>query len=259
MKLRILQPLDLAAGSLAVALIIIIGVVILVGTWEGIQVNIITTDQSGEIGPLSSILLKFSEPVDQTIAQSLVSIRPNAPIKFDWVDAKTLRFTPLEPLQPNTDYQIKMNAGTLGNKSLLLRFNHLWTLRVRQPQIAYLVSVNNNNQLWAVNVDGKSPHRIGNFDKAIFDLDAAPNGEFLVFSALNDKQGADLWYVDRNGNSLHLLVLCGGDRCTSPTISPDSQQVAYTRGCPHYPEHAHRCSAHMGRQYSKRGGPSSLF
>ena len=229
MKLRILQPLDLAAGSLAVALIIIIGVVILVGTWEGIQVNIITTDQSGEIGPLSSILLKFSEPVDQTIAQSLVSIRPNAPIKFDWVDAKTLRFTPLEPLQPNTDYQIKMNAGTLGNKSLLLRFNHLWTLRVRQPQIAYLVSVNNNNQLWAVNVDGKSPHRIGNFDKAIFDLDAAPNGEFLVFSALNDKQGADLWYVDRNGNSLHLLVLCGGDRCTSPTISPDSQQVAYTR------------------------------
>ena len=74
MKLRIFQPLDLAAGGLALAMVIIISVVILVGTWEGIQVNIVTTDQSGEVGPLSSILLKFSEPVDQTIAQSLFSI-----------------------------------------------------------------------------------------------------------------------------------------------------------------------------------------
>ena len=78
MKLRIFQPLDLAAGGLALALIIIISVVILVGTWEGIHVNIITADESGEIGPLSSILLKFSEPVNQTIAQSLFSIQPKA-------------------------------------------------------------------------------------------------------------------------------------------------------------------------------------
>ena len=99
MKLRILQPLDLAAGSLALALVIIIGMVILVGTWEGIQVNIVTADESGEIGPLSSILLKFSEPVDQAIAQSLFSIQPNTSGKLDWVDTKTLRFTPLKPLQ----------------------------------------------------------------------------------------------------------------------------------------------------------------
>ena len=123
---------------------------------------------------------------------------------------------------------------------------------MRQPQIAYLASFNNNIQLWAIDAEGKSPHRIGNFNKAIFDFDAAPNGEYLIFSALNDKQGADLWYVDRNGNSLRLLVLCGADRCTSPTISPDSQQVAYhARDCSHYSEHAHRRSAHMGAQYSK--------
>ena len=248
MKLRLLQPLDFAAGGLALALIIVISVVILVGTWEGVQVNIVTADESGEIGPLSSIQLKFSEPVNQTIAQSLFSIQPNVLLKLDWVDTKTLRFTPLKPLQPGIDYRIQMNAGYLGNKNLLLRFNHLWTLYVRQPQIAYLASFNNNIQLWAIDAQGKSPHRIGNFNKAIFDFDAAPNGEYLVFSALNDKQGADLWYVDRNGNSLRLLVLCGADRCTSPTISPDSQQVAYTwrllpllRACPPALR-AHGCS-----------------
>ena len=229
MKLRILQPLDLAAGGLALALVIIISVVILVGAWEGVGVNIITSDENGEIGPRSTILLKFSELINPTITQSLFSIQPKTTGKLDWVDAKTLRFTPLKPLQPGADYHIQMNAGYLGNKSLLLRFNHLWTLHVRQPQIAYLASINNNIQLWAVDADGKSPHRLGNFNKAIFDFDAAPNGEFLVFSALNDKQGADLWYVDRNGSSLRLLVPCGADRCTSPAISPDSQQVAYTR------------------------------
>ncbi len=229
MKLRIFQPLDLAAGGLALALIVIISAVILIGTWEGVGVTIITSNESGEIGPLSSIVLKFSEPVNQTIAQSLFSIQPEPSSKLDWVDTKTLRFTPLKPLQPGTDYHIQMNAGYLGNKNLLLRFKHLWVVHVRQPQIAYLASINNNIQLWTVDLDGKSPHQLGNFNKAIFDFDAAPNGEYLVFSALNDKQGADLWYVDRNGNSLRLLVLCGADRCTSPAISPDSQQVAYTR------------------------------
>jgi dipeptidyl aminopeptidase/acylaminoacyl peptidase len=229
MKIRTLQPLDLAAGGLALALVVIISVVVLIGTWEGVQVNILTADENGEIGPLSSIMLKFSEPVNQAIVQSLFSIQPKTPGKLEWVDTKTLRFSPLEPLQPGADYQIRMNAGYLGNNSLLLRFNHLWVLHVRQPQIIYLASVNNAIQLWAVNPDGKNPHRLGNFNKAIFDFDAAPNGEYLVFSALNDKQGADLWYVDRNGNSLHLLALCGADRCTSPAISPDGQQVAYTR------------------------------
>jgi hypothetical protein len=229
MKLRIFQPLDRAAGSLALGLIFIIGAVIWIGTWEGVQVNIVTADGSEEIGPLSSIAFKFSEPMDQTITQSLFSIQPDVPGKFDWVDAQTLRFTPSQPLKSNTDYQIRMNAGYLGNKSVLMRFNHLWMIHVRQTQIAYLVSTNNDNQLWAIGVDGKYPHRIGNFNKAIFDFDAAPNGEYLVFSAPNDKQGADLWYIDRNGNSLRLLVLCGADRCTSPAISPDSQQVAYTR------------------------------
>jgi len=229
MKLRIFQPLDFAAGGLALALIVIIGLVISIGTWEGVQVNIVTADDSREISPLSSITLKFSEPVNQTIAQSLFAIQPNTPGKLDWIDTKTLRFTPLGPLQPNTDYYIQMNAGTLGNKNLLMRFNHRWNLHVRQTQIVYLASINNNIRLWVVDSNGKSPHQLGNFNKAIFDFDAAPNGEFLVFSALNDKQGADLWYIDRNGDSLHLLALCGADRCTAPAISPDSQQVAYTR------------------------------
>ena len=76
MKLRIFQPLDFAAGGLALALIAIIGAVIWIGTWEGVQVSIMTTDGNEEIGPLSSITLRFSEPVNQTIAQSLFSIQP---------------------------------------------------------------------------------------------------------------------------------------------------------------------------------------
>jgi len=229
MKLRIFQPLDIAAGSLALALIVAIGAVIWIGSWEGLQVNIVLPDESGEIGPRSPITLKFSGPVDHTLARSLFSIQPNTPGTLDWTDAVTVRFTPLQPLQPDADYQIRMSAGNLGNKRAFMRFGHQWALHIREPQIAYLASINNDIQLWAVDADGKSPHRLGNFDKAIFDFDAAPNGEFLVFSALNDKQGADLWYVDRNGNSLRLIALCGADRCTAPVISPDSQQVAYTR------------------------------
>ena len=94
MKLRISQPLDFAVGGLALALTVVIGVVILAGTWEGVQVNIITVEENGEIGPLSSIILKIFRAGRPALAQSFFSIQPSAQGRLDWVDARTLRFTP---------------------------------------------------------------------------------------------------------------------------------------------------------------------
>ncbi len=61
---------------------------------------------------------------------------------------------------------------------------------------------------------GKSARQLGNFDKTIIDFDVAPDGEYIVFSAINNKQGIDLWYLDRSGTSLRLLLDCGADSCS---------------------------------------------
>ncbi len=221
--------LDLTAGGLSIGLIVVIALVILAGTWEGVRVDLAGLDPHGEISPYGPIALTFSEPVNQTVVQSLFSIQPKIVGRLDWADSKTLRFVPQQPLQPNIDYRVAIQAGSLGDKGQFLRNTYSSILHIRQPQVVYKVSVNNGDQLWIVDTAGKSARQLGKFTKAIFDLDTAPNGEYIIFSVLNDKQGSDLWYLDRSGISLRIFLDCGADRCTSPTISPDSQQVAYTR------------------------------
>ena len=159
----------------------------------------------------------------------LFSIQPKIPGNIEWPDSKTLHFVPLKPLEPDIDYRITLGAGSLGNNGLLLRKEYSGIIHIRKPQIIYIASVNNKNQLWIVDPAGKSPRPLINFDSTIFDFDVAPNGKFIIFSALNNKQGFDLWYLDRTGTSPRMLLDCGADRCSSPAISPDSLQVAYTR------------------------------
>jgi len=229
MNLNRLNALDRVAGGLAASLVFIIVLTIGAGNWAGVRVSMAGSDEHGQVGPFGPISFSFSETVDKPAAQSLFSIRPSIPGSFEWPDSKTLRFIPLAPLRPDTDYHLSLAPGNLGKDGLLLRSEHDWLVRVRQPRIAYLASVNNEVGLWTVDLQGKSSRLLGDLNKAIFDFDAAPNGEYLVFSVINDKQGLDLWYVDRDGRSLHILLDCGADRCTTPAISPDSRQVAYTR------------------------------
>jgi len=229
MSQRRFQPLDLTAGGLSAALIMMILLIILAGVWGGVRVNLTGLDEHGEIGPYAPIVLSFSDPVNQKAVESLLSIQPKIPGSIEWPDSKTLRFVPLKSLQPNTDYHITLEAGSLGNNSLLLRKKYSGTIRIRKPQIIYIATINKKTQLWIVDTAGKTARQLGNFDKAIFDFDVAPDGEYVIFSAINNKQGIDLWYLDRSGTSLRLFLDCGMDSCTMPSISPDSRQVAYAR------------------------------
>jgi TolB protein len=229
MSLRRFQPLDRTAGCLCAALIMGISLTILVGIWEGVRVNLTGLDEHGEMGPYAPIVLSFSDPVNQKTVQSLFSIQPNIPGNIEWPDSKTLRFVPLKPLQPNIEYHIMLEAGSLGNNGLLLRRKYSGTIHVRRPQIVYIATINKKTQLWIVDTAGKYARQLGNFDKTIYDFDVAPNGEYVIFSAINNKQGIDLWYLDRSGTSLRLFLDCGEDSCTNPAISPDSRQVAYAR------------------------------
>ncbi len=121
MSQRRFQPLDLTAGGLSAALILLISLTILAGVWEGVRVNLTGLDGHGEIGPYAPIVLSFSDPVDQKAVQSLFSIQPNIPGSIDWPNSKTLRFIPLKPLQPGVDYRVTLQAGSLGSNGLLLR------------------------------------------------------------------------------------------------------------------------------------------
>jgi Tol biopolymer transport system component len=85
------------------------------------------------------------------------------------------------------------------------------------------------SRLWSVDMNGGTPTPLTDESLLIFNYDAAKNGDFVVVSAFNEKNGLDLWRVEREGGNATLLLQCGADRCSVPAISPDGKFIAYVR------------------------------
>ncbi|MEW6401123.1 MAG: Ig-like domain-containing protein [Chloroflexota bacterium] len=222
-----LTSLDHAAGGLGIGIIALILATILLGSQIGIRVS--TDFADGEVGPLSPLTLTFSTPVNAGDVEPLLALDPKTAGRVDWLDTTTMQYTPTSPLQPDTVYRMTLRPGSIGEGGELLRKEQTWTFSVRDPLIVYQSFPENRSEIWAVDKDGESPHRLVETDLRIYDFDASPNGEFIIYSAYNEQEGLDLWIVGRDGKSPSKLLDCRAGRCTIPSVSPDSAQVAYTR------------------------------
>lgn len=62
----------------------------------------------------------------------------------------------------------------------------------------------------------------------VYDYDLSVDGKRVVYSALREDDGADLWVVDVDGSNLRRLLACPEARCIAPAWSPDGR-IAYER------------------------------
>ena len=91
------------------------------------------------------------------------------------------------------------------------------------------------------------PYSLTQTGGRVYDFDALPNGEQIVYSLVNDQGGIDLWLMGRNGQDAHRLLNCGGDRCTTPAFSPDGQAPGiYPEICRDTPRYSPRRTATLG-------------
>jgi len=220
--------LDLVAGLVAGTLLLVILLVILTGTQIGIRVSA-QLSANRLLGPYDQLTFKFSEPVDGSLAIGKFSTQPAIKGKFEWVDLKTLRFIPSEPYQANTSYTISFKPGALTKNGDTLKLTPSWRFQVRKPLILFLVVNQEKRRLWTIEPDNGMTNPLTDDSFKIFDFDASPNGEFVIFSAVNGQNGIDLWRVNRAGDDPVLMLSCGSDHCSTPVISPDSHHVAYVR------------------------------
>jgi len=229
MNMRLFQSsLDRAALGVSALSLVLIGLVVYLGHQIGVRVKTETLNP----GPLTPITLTFSVPVESGAVEPLVEIKPQTDIRLDWADARTLRLVPSRPLELDTVYELRLDPGMIGKQGEILRDGQTWVFQVRQPLVAYLASPESKSEIWVVGLQGESEKRLFEAETSILDFDASPNGEFIVFSQFNAQNGLDLWMVDRGGFSPGLLLDCGAGRCSTPAISPDSLEIAYTREAP---------------------------
>lgn len=100
---------------------------------------------------------------------------------------------------------------------------------VRKAALAYLSTSGPYPTLWRVNLDGSDAVRLSLPDEKVLDYSPSRDGNQLVYSVGNAQGGTDLWLIDRDGRSRHLLMACGDERCALPAWSPDGKRVLFSR------------------------------
>lgn len=219
--------LDSAAGIFLGVLIVLVGGLMAFAGLAGLRVSA-NLPEDGLVSPLQTIRLTFSEAVDTEMASSVISMEPVLEGYLEWLDDRTVQFVPVQPFEYGTVYELTISPEVLTANGHSLKKRLTWIFAVRAPMVAYLSSDVNDGSIWAMDQNGGSPRRLTEGIKVI-SFDTARSGDFLVFSSANPQGGVNLWRVSRSGEDMHLLLDCGADRCTMPSISPNGLKVAYSR------------------------------
>ncbi|KXB02054.1 hypothetical protein AKJ43_02535 [candidate division MSBL1 archaeon SCGC-AAA261D19] len=76
-----------------------------------------------------NIMVEFSEAMNKTASQKAFSITPSALGEFKWIE-NTLIFSPSEPLEFETQYEVRVTTQAMDLAWNRLEDNYSWTLTI---------------------------------------------------------------------------------------------------------------------------------
>jgi TolB protein len=214
------------------AVLAALGLAIAGAIWMGDQVGArvveVFPEEGGQLGGLGRVGLTFAQPMRATSVEPLFTLDPPLPGKFVW-EGQRLWFVPSQAYQPGQTYTARLQAGAASQGGQTVKEDVTWRFTARLPEIAYIAPASENREVWRISLEGGQPVQLTHTDGNVYDFAAAPDGERIIYSVLNNEKGLDLWQVTRDGEDSKLLVACGRDQCYVPTWSPDGGRVAYSR------------------------------
>jgi Tol biopolymer transport system component len=229
-----MKNFDKAALGVLLILALALAATILLGGQAGVRVSATLPDgsalsESKGIAPFQKITLTFSEPVNPQMAEALLDIQPAVDGRIEWLDSRSLTFSPSRPFELAADHRLSLRPGILSDDGAELKREQSWQMKVRDPLVAYQQTSEGESAVWAIGLNGEPAQRLTPEGVKVVSFDASYDGEFIIFPVANEKAGIDLWRVSRSGIDAAILLDCGLDRCTMPAISPNGLRIAYSR------------------------------
>jgi len=204
--------------------------VIFMGNQAPIYVVCQLPDQCTQVGPYGPVIFAFSRPVQSDRIESLWQTTPKIKGKWDWLDNQHARWTSINPLPLNQEMTFQFASGQAGQNGEQISNNYHWEVTVRSPQVLVPKNSGSGLELYAFGMEnGASEVQLTHTNDKMTDYTVSPDGESIVFSAMNDRYGIDLWMVQRDGSNQYKLLDCGIDWCVTPTWSPIAKELAYSR------------------------------
>jgi Tol biopolymer transport system component len=226
-----MKKLDRVAILVMLSTIALLAVVIWMGGRIPITVRCQSPVDCAQVSPFGLVTLEFSRPVSSDLVEALWQTEPNLAGRWEWQDDRHASWLSTTPMLPGQKIEMQLTPGKAGKNGESIQDVYHWEATVRSPQIVVSKSLENGGQeLYSVGLDGESSLKQLTYSNGdVFDFEILPEGEAILYSALNDSGGTDLWIVQRDGSGAHILLECGSDRCTTPTASPAAPEIAYTR------------------------------
>jgi TolB protein len=219
---------DYTVWAVAGALLLALAGVVAAGDRVGARVMRTYPADGAQVGARSAIGVQFAQPMRAETVEPLFEIEPDLPGAVRW-DGEWMWFTPSRPLLPGVTYTARLRAGALSRDGRASQQDTTWQFSAREPWIVYMASISGPREVWRVSLAGGAPEPLTRTDGRVYDFAVAPNGEQIVYSVVNDQNGADLWLIGREGGEGRLLTACGADLCTVPAWSPTGGRIAYSR------------------------------
>ncbi|MEW5957540.1 MAG: Ig-like domain-containing protein [Chloroflexota bacterium] len=225
-----LSRFDRLVGLTLLGLTVVIGLLLWRGDRVGAQVIAATPpDGATEVSTRSTIQVIFDQPMVGQSESNPISFNPPVSGTIRW-DGPQLRFTPSSPLAPDTTYRVELAGALQNEQGRSLKGELSWQFTTARPRLLYLAPAENAiEQLYMIKPGGSQPAPLTEEPFGVFDYAVSPDGTTIVYAALREDAGSDLWSITVAGGERKPLLACPGAVCNGAVWAPDSSRLVYER------------------------------
>jgi Tol biopolymer transport system component len=184
--------------------------------------------EDGEISVFGRIGVTLNQPMNIDSVKEHFSILPE--VKGDMIsEGNSIWFIPNDKLNPDQVYRVSIDPGAQGSSGRKLRKPIVWEVKVREPDLLYLVVAYTGGDLWLYDTTTGETQPLTHTQGELIDFMPSPTGDQIAYAKHNSAGGSDIWRIDRDGRYPQILLNCGMDRCSEIAWSPDGIWIAYAR------------------------------
>jgi Tol biopolymer transport system component len=236
----------MVVGLVAAGLLLVGAAVVALLAAGGVRVRSVSpADDAASVPVTAPIQIAFSEPMDPASVQAHLRIEPETRGTAT-ADGRQVAWQPAGAWAPDTTYTVTLEAGAAAEAGgQTLAEGETWRFRTRPAHLLYLGRSTADveiRQLYLASLNGSAPEALTGEPYGVWDYAVQPRGEAVVYSALREDGGSDLWRLDlhttSSGNAEgerptagkpRQILACPGAACLAPVWSPDGRQIAYER------------------------------